>query len=110
MNYLIIGNSAAGLNGAQAVRSRDANGTVTIVSEEDYPAYSRCLIPYFMEGKITEADVQKAQGEKGRRGGMQTWYMYADRACERHCVPPHLRGKKSLLQEQQEKAAALARA
>src|SRR3989339_1881280 len=57
MNYLIIGNSAAGLNGAQAVRSRDANGTVTIVSEEDYPAYSRCLNPYFMEGKVTEADM-----------------------------------------------------
>lgn len=54
MNYLIIGNSAAGLNGAEAVRSRDAQGTVTIVSEEDYPAYSRCLIPYFMEGKVGE--------------------------------------------------------
>lgn len=57
MRYLIIGNSAAGLNGAEAVRSRDAQGTVTIVSEEDYPAYSRCLIPYFMEGKITETDM-----------------------------------------------------
>lgn len=57
MNYLIIGNSAAGLNGAEAIRSRDAQGNVTIVSEEDYPAYSRCLIPYFMEGKIREADM-----------------------------------------------------
>jgi hypothetical protein len=61
-------------------------------------------------GKITEADVHKAQDEKGRRGGMQTWYMYADRACERHCLPPHLRGKKSLLEEQKEKAAAQGRA
>ena len=57
MRYLIIGNSAAGINGAEAVRSRDAQGTVTIVSEEDYPAYSRCLIPYFMEGKVGEEDM-----------------------------------------------------
>lgn len=40
---------------------------------------------------ITEADVQAALGEKGRKGGLQTWYTYADRACERVCVPPHLR-------------------
>jgi ferredoxin len=40
---------------------------------------------------ITEADVQSALSDKGRRGGMQTWYSYADRACERVCVPPHLR-------------------
>ena len=57
MRYLIVGNSAAGLNAAEAIRSRDAEGTVTIVSAEDYPAYSRCLIPYFMEGKVSEEDM-----------------------------------------------------
>ncbi|MGB9619446.1 MAG: FAD-dependent oxidoreductase, partial [Armatimonadota bacterium] len=57
MRYLIIGNSAAGLNGAEAIRARDPEGAVTIVSAEDYPAYSRCLIPYFMEGKISEEDM-----------------------------------------------------
>jgi ferredoxin len=56
-------------------------------------------------GRIAEADVQKAQAEKGRRGGMQTWYMYADRACERNCIPPHMRTKKSLLEQQKEKVA-----
>src|SRR4030042_3483953 len=57
MQYLIIGNSAAGLNGAEAIRSKDPEGSVTIVSAEDYPAYSRCLIPYFMEGKVSEEDL-----------------------------------------------------
>ena len=57
MQYLIIGNSAAGLNAAEAIRSRDAEGIVTIISAEDYPAYSRCLIPYFMEGKVSEEDM-----------------------------------------------------
>ncbi len=57
MQYLIIGNSAAGLNAAEAIRSCDPAGSVTIVSDEDYPAYSRCLIPYFMEGKVSEEDM-----------------------------------------------------
>lgn len=57
MRYLIIGNSAAGLNGAEAVRLRDRKSQVTIVSAENYPAYSRCLIPYFMEGKVSEEDM-----------------------------------------------------
>ncbi len=57
MKYLIVGNSAAGLNGAEAIRSLDPEGSITIVSREDYPAYSRCLIPYFMEGKVSEEDM-----------------------------------------------------
>jgi NAD(P)H-nitrite reductase large subunit len=57
MRYVIIGNSAAGINGAEAIRMRDNNGEITIISEEDYPAYSRCLIPYFMEGKLAEEDM-----------------------------------------------------
>ena len=57
MQYLIIGNSAAGLNAAEAIRLRDREGHVTIVSAENYPAYSRCLIPYFMEGKVSEEDM-----------------------------------------------------
>ncbi|MCL5104857.1 MAG: FAD-dependent oxidoreductase [Armatimonadetes bacterium] len=57
MQYIIIGNSAAGLNAAEAIRSRDADGAVTIISTENYPAYSRCLIPYYMEGKVSEEDM-----------------------------------------------------
>lgn len=44
------------------------------------------------EGIITEEDVRKALAEKGQKGGLQTWYTYAMRECERECVPPHLRG------------------
>jgi len=42
--------------------------------------------------EIKEEDVQKALSEKGRKGGLQTWYTYSMRECERECVPPHLRG------------------
>lgn len=57
MQYIIIGNSAAGLNAAEAIRAQDSAGKVTIISAENYPAYSRCLIPYFMEGKISEENM-----------------------------------------------------
>jgi ferredoxin len=44
------------------------------------------------KGEITEDDVRKALSEKGQKGGLQTWYTYSMRECERECVPPHLRG------------------
>lgn len=49
-------------------------------------------IPPPADRPITEDDVRQALSEKGRRGGMQTWYTYAMRECERACLPPHLRG------------------
>jgi NAD(P)H-nitrite reductase large subunit len=42
--YLIIGNSAGGIGAAEAIREVDARGSMAIVSDEPYPAYSRPLI------------------------------------------------------------------
>jgi NAD(P)H-nitrite reductase large subunit len=42
--YLIIGNSAGAIGAAEAIRAVDRRGRLTIVTEEDYPAYSRPLI------------------------------------------------------------------
>lgn len=53
-NYLIIGNSAAGVSAAEAIRQRDAKGSIGIVSAEDYPIYSRCLLAYYLSGEIEE--------------------------------------------------------
>jgi NAD(P)H-nitrite reductase large subunit len=57
MRYLILGNGVAGVSGAEAIRRFDAEGEVTLLSDEDCPTYSRCLIPYFMEGKVGEQDM-----------------------------------------------------
>lgn len=54
-DYLIIGNSAAGVSAAEAVRSADAGGTIVIVGNEPYAAYGRPLISYLIEGKTTES-------------------------------------------------------
>jgi NAD(P)H-nitrite reductase large subunit len=51
--YLIIGNSAGGIGAAEAIRQVDKEGTLTIVSEEPYPVYSRPLISKYLAGERT---------------------------------------------------------
>ena len=46
--YLIIGNSAGGIGAAEAIREVDRRGTVAIISDEPYPAYSRPLIAEYL--------------------------------------------------------------
>ena len=48
IKYLIIGNSAGGIGAAEAIRELDDAGTVAIVSDEPYPAYSRPLISEYL--------------------------------------------------------------
>ncbi|MDR2192408.1 MAG: FAD-dependent oxidoreductase [Endomicrobium sp.] len=52
MKYVIIGNSAAGINAVDAVRSKDKKADITIISNEEFPAYGRPLISYYLSGKI----------------------------------------------------------
>ncbi len=53
-HYLIIGNGAAGLSAAEAIRRRDKSGRITIVSKEPYPLYSRPGIAYLVLGRVSE--------------------------------------------------------
>ena len=50
MNYVIIGNSAAGIAAAEAIRRADAAGKITVVSDEPYHTYGRPLISYYLLG------------------------------------------------------------
>ncbi len=52
MQYLIVGNSAAGLSAARSIRTRDREGEITLFSDEPYPYYSRLLLTYFIGGKL----------------------------------------------------------
>jgi NAD(P)H-nitrite reductase large subunit len=47
-DYLIIGNSAGGIGAGEAIRELDTKGTLTIVSDEPYPVYSRPLISDYL--------------------------------------------------------------
>jgi NAD(P)H-nitrite reductase large subunit len=48
IRYLIIGNSAGGVGAAEAIREVDKAGTIAVVSDEPYPAYSRPLISEYL--------------------------------------------------------------
>lgn len=54
MRYVIIGNSAAGVFAAEAIRAIDPVGPLSLISWETGPPYSRCLLPYYLEGTISE--------------------------------------------------------
>lgn len=55
VKYLIVGNSAGGIGAAEAIRGVDKAGTMAIVSDEPYPAYSRPLISeHLSEGRPLE--------------------------------------------------------
>lgn len=54
MHYVIVGGSAAGINAIEAIRSVDKEGRITLISDEEFSLYSRCLITYFLAGKLAE--------------------------------------------------------
>lgn len=55
VDYLILGNSAAGVTAVEQIRAADGKGTIMMVSPEPYAAYGRPLISYVLEGKTDEA-------------------------------------------------------
>ena len=57
MNYLIVGNSAAGVFAAEAIRQADSEGEITILTDEAYQAYSRCLTSYYIGDAVTEEEL-----------------------------------------------------
>ncbi len=57
MRYVIIGNSAAGLAGAETIRRLAPQAPITIISDEPYPPYCRPLLTYLLGGDIQEKDL-----------------------------------------------------
>lgn len=53
---VIIGANAAGINAANAARRTDGKADIILVTSEEYPAYSRCGIPYVLAGEIPKFD------------------------------------------------------
>ena len=50
MKVVIIGNHAAGISAAETLRRGDPSCDIVMISMEDTPPYSRCLIPYLVSG------------------------------------------------------------
>lgn len=52
MRYVIIGGGIAGTTAAEELRKAEPEATITLVSEEQHPIYSRVLLPHFMKAKV----------------------------------------------------------
>ncbi len=57
MNYVIIGNSAAAVGAIAGIRTNDQTGKITVISDEPYHTYSRPLISYWLQGKVTDEKI-----------------------------------------------------
>ena len=52
IDYIIIGNSAAGLAAAEGIRELDKAGKITVFTEEGHLNYSKPMITYFLAGIV----------------------------------------------------------
>lgn len=57
MDYVIIGNSIAGINAIEGIRECDREGPITVISGENHYAYGRPLITYWLENRIQEQEI-----------------------------------------------------
>lgn len=49
MNYVVVGASAAGINGARTLRQLDPEANITLISKDEY-IHSRCILHHYLEG------------------------------------------------------------
>ncbi|MDA8417450.1 MAG: FAD-dependent oxidoreductase, partial [Desulfobacteraceae bacterium] len=54
MNFVIVGNGAAGIAAAEAIRKLDQDSPITILSEEPCHYYSRIRLIDYLAGKVEE--------------------------------------------------------
>jgi len=54
MKYVIIGGGVAALGAIDGIRSVDTKGSITLVTNEGFPPYSRPGISYWLSGKLAD--------------------------------------------------------
>ena len=53
MNYIIVGGGPAGTFAAKEIRQKDSTSSISIISQDSYPFYSRPRVPELISGKST---------------------------------------------------------
>ena len=74
MKAIIIGNHAAGLSAAETLRKGDQSCEITVISKEDVPPYSRCLIPYLVSGEKQIDDILFKAKDFYKRNSIRTMF------------------------------------
>ena len=49
MNYVVVGASAAGINGVKYIRQLEPDANITLISKDEH-IYSRCILHHYLEG------------------------------------------------------------
>lgn len=70
MNYVIIGNSAAAVGTIAGIREFDSTGNITLISDEKYHTYSRPLISYWLEGKVSDKNMMYRDADFYEKNGV----------------------------------------
>lgn len=73
MHHVILGAGPAGVTAAETIRKHAPDATITLISGEPEPPYSRMAIPYLLEGKIGEDGTYLRQ-EDGHYDGQGITY------------------------------------
>lgn len=55
--YVIIGNSTAAVGCIEGIRTLDKDGSILVVTDENYAVYGRPLISYYLWGRTTEKNM-----------------------------------------------------
>jgi NAD(P)H-nitrite reductase large subunit len=55
--FVIVGNCIAGVSAAETLRQLNQRDEIIMISDEDVPAYSRCLITYYLAGDVEESQL-----------------------------------------------------
>ena len=74
MNYVIVGNSAAGIGGIEGIRMIDKKSNITVISDEKYHTYSRPLISYYLANKVSLDDMKYRKDDFYKENNVQTFF------------------------------------
>ena len=69
--YVIVGACAAGIGAVEAIREVDPVGTITVISEEQCPQYSRPMISDFVSGKADLAKMRTRDDQFWQKNDVQ---------------------------------------
>lgn len=73
-DYLIIGNSAAGVTAAEFLSAAAPDKSIIMVSHEPYRCYGRPLISYLLEGKTDREHLDYKSADFYEKRGIETLF------------------------------------
>ena len=73
MRYVIIGGSAAGVTATETIRKNDKKSSITLISDEKLPLYSRCLLTYLIAGSIDESKLCFKEKDFYKKNDIKTY-------------------------------------